>query len=806
MLKKKENLGFVINAYQANNIIRHNNDNNIKLHKTKAVLDDSLLIRFLRSIRGINDLKGDFTTDIISIEFFKYSKKDIRKDFYVNGVQLNNKKYKMLFRTAGQAKDGKCIFIIENLFDKVNEFMTMSIQLPFDNAPLVEMGAYKSLITSAIVDTIKIAPKNILIIKDIESTFKRNALTIELDENDCCVAKEHDNYEMKNILFDGQALLDSSIFPKDKDGYMLLRNHFFKACAFKTHIKKFMHEHFKDAYESATVKDMFDYDVLVKDIKLITTENAIKWIKFKNYMGENPYKFWCDKIKNQPFGIVEYPHTSKLGKYQRMSYQMVNALDENIINDIIEPSKEYIDKLKNDNIFFLEHLKINQTEINDFEVLIALCSHNKDFLNCNYFKQRKTEIIKEYAKKIKSGKLLQNAENLVIVGSPFAMLLHSVNLDYTLDDSFTQNDNYIECYTERFNNNEMLAEFRNPFNSRNNSGILKNVYTENLQKYFDFGKSVIAVNMIDTDFQDRNNGSDQDVDKIYTTNESHIVDCAKKYYKFYPTIVNQLEKETVIFRNTLEDYAKIDNTLAFASDCIGRATNYAQLAQTYSYNLQNDILKESLTVDEYNKCTAILAVLAQVAIDNAKRKYKVNLTDEIERIGKLLNVSQNKYPSFYKYRDKSERFINDSLTCPMQILFDTKFNNAKRSKGYSINEIFIKHGGQLTKKESAIEKLIDEYIETVNCKNSSKNNDKDKTFNELIAEHKFYIRSIKSKFEGDYVAIISKLIDRAFLITSAIKSNKNTVKNYTPKNKNILIKLLYDLSPIDFLNCFKNTL
>ena len=104
------------------------------------------------------------------------------------------------------------------------------------------------------------------------------------------------------------------------------------------------------------------------------------------------------------------------------------------------------------------------------------------------------------------GRIINNGDNLTIVGSPFAMLLHTVGEDPESDPTFNSEYGCIQCFTERFEDNEYLAEFRNPFNSRNNLGYLHNHYDWRLEKYFNIGKNCIAINMIGTDFQDRNNG------------------------------------------------------------------------------------------------------------------------------------------------------------------------------------------------------------------------------------------------------------------------------------------------------------
>ena len=86
------------------------------------------------------------------------------------------------------------------------------------------------------------------------------------------------------------------------------------------------------------------------------------------------------------------------------------------------------------------------------------------------------------------------------------MLMHAVGLDPAQDPTFEHEDGCIQVWTSRFDDGDYLAEFRNPFNSANNLGYCHNHYHEYFDKYFDFSPNIISVNMIETDFQDRNNG------------------------------------------------------------------------------------------------------------------------------------------------------------------------------------------------------------------------------------------------------------------------------------------------------------
>lgn len=221
------------------------------------------------------------------------------------------------------------------------------------------------------------------------------------------------------------------------------------------------------------------------------------------------YEYWCERVKQDNdnwFGIVKTAHPSKLGNVQYQSYQMVNALDINTIEGAVRCTKDYIYQLKNNINVFLDYLKRNANFSNDFEVLIALIKQDSEFEQCSYFKERRDRIIQSYIVNAKMGRIINNGDNLTIVGSPFAMLLHTVGEDPESDPTFEHEDGCIQCYTERFEDGEYLAAFRSPFNSRNSLDYMHNHYDWRLNKYFNIGKNCIAINMVGTDFQMKNNG------------------------------------------------------------------------------------------------------------------------------------------------------------------------------------------------------------------------------------------------------------------------------------------------------------
>ena len=553
--------GVRIKNFSAGQLYEYNLGVREYLPYTQAMFTNSLLLDFLLD-NGLKVSKSGFTRDVICIDFDmgakgyeetkknienkiktinddeekvlsleillekikkkkdiykKTTKENIRIEYYQNGVDIEyitrdkkgdikNKEtihYKMLYRSAGKAKQGSVMFISKRLYKIAHDFIYMGIKLPKYNSPIVEASAYVSLIASTIIGRIQIEPENILVLKDIDSFFRREVVSIGIDKDKHCFAKRIQDYELKNTLFDGQALIDDSVFPKWAEGYVLLRHHMTKCAAFHTNIQQFFKDWFGDKYDSAKVVDMWGNEHYAKDIKMITTDNAMKWIKFNI-----SYDYWCQKVheNNCQFGIVKTAHKSKYGNVQRMSYQMINTLDVDIMDGVLARSKLYVEQLKSDNVIFLDYLRDNANFSNDYEVLVALCEQDSEFVRSEYFRSRKKKIIDGYVKNLKFGKVLQEGDNLVMVGSPYAMLLHSVGEDVEKDNTFNQEQDCIQCYTKRFGANEYLAGFRSPHNSKSNILALHNVGSEVLDKYFHIGEQCVAVNCQHTDISDRANG------------------------------------------------------------------------------------------------------------------------------------------------------------------------------------------------------------------------------------------------------------------------------------------------------------
>lgn len=812
-----------------------------------AVLSDSLFTQYMRKHGMTVYGKRNTTKDFIVVKF-EYgvpeediSAKELRKEYYKNGITIQwpiyDKdtgqatypykpiKYKMLMRSPGKAKEGECIFVKDTLYDVAIKYLTMDLyeKMPTDNAKIVEMSAYQTLVTATAQDYIQIPMNQILILKDEEIKANLPVWSVEVQNGKCVVSRNAEN-EVSNILWDGMGLIDEEIFPKDMDGFIYCRSHFFKACLFRGNLQQFFKDKLnlpEDEYEKYPVKDMFGNSLKLKDIKVVTTENAIKWLKFADIMGDTEkeaYKYYKRVMKKHGnlFAIVKTGHTSKWGELQRASYQICNSLpiDKDAVNQVIEKiaqtSIDYCNNLKQDHSAFINYLKQEANDYSINNVLVALDEYNDSFKDTEYFRKKKAKIISKLKKKMMLGKVLQEGDNLTICGNPIALLLRAIRKNPMEDHCFESRKDVIQCYTARFKDGESLAGFRSPHNSPNNIVYLENTYPEELIKYFpNLGRNVIVINGIKTDVQARLNGQDLDSDSVYVTNQHEIVEAAKVAYAEYPTIINNIPLEGAsTYKKDLESYALMDSKISSAQMAIGYASNLAQMALSYYYDKYYRLNVKSPELEEV---FVICSVLAQCAIDSAKRIYSVNINTELNKIHDTECMKEYceevneedeeakyipKVPLFYAENQKSRgnkegNYIVDiKIRCPMQILYEiidsgvarqdskkiVKFSDVFEYAYYS--EVKKNCGGQVKK----LEKLMNEYslqVKSVDLKSEDCFEKKSMILNDYME------RILKWKIKQE---TMNYLVDYAF--------------KHTDVCDNILI-MLHKYNEDMFLKCFK---
>ena len=266
----------------------------------------------------------------------------------------------------------------------------------------------------------------------------------------------------------------------------------------------------------------------------------------------------------------------------------------------------------------------------------------------------------------------------------------------------------------------------------------------------------------------------------------------------------------------MKDFAKVDNGLAASQLAIGESSNLAQIALTYTYNFEDR---------KYQDYVCILSVIAQIAVDSSKRKFDINIEDEIKRIKKDMNLEENGLPFFWlvtkrdkrKVRTEEQRRERDqknkanirkkvqpSLDCPMNYLYRLRFDRVNNpTPPLDMSEFWVKHDIQNGRRNSkAVEELIQTYSLRIYDYNSNENKE-DSDYLLLKDDFIKLIDDIKKIYiSKNYLGMMSWLINRAFCIGGGVKRNKGQMDSKLSKNRVILLKTLYVVSPEVFLQCF----
>lgn len=629
---------------------------------------------------------------------------------------------------------------------------------------------------------------------------------VEYTKKECVVNRVPDA-KIKNILWDGMGLIDESIFPKDKDGFIYCRSHFFKSCLFCGNIQEFFRDYCEQYgldYDTYIVQsDMFGRNLKMKDIKVIITDKSLKWInKFEDMMGgtkKKAYRYYYNYMKrfDDYFSIVKTAHPSKWGDLQLMAYQMDNSIpttDREMLGHITECGVNLCNGLKTSDMAYLKYLDKQRNDFNINELLIELVKWNQDFLKTEFFRKKKSRDISDMVRACEEGRLPQIGDNLTIMDNPVALLMKAVGENSLEEGCFELMHDGVQCYTPRFSEGESLAAFRSPHNSPNNIIHLYNVYPNKLIKYFpNIGQNVIVFNAIKTDTQARLSGHDCDSDFVYVTNQHDLADLARKAYTEYPTIINDVDENGANnYHFTLEDYAEMDNQIADAQESIGTSTDTAQLALSYYYD-------GGMESKELEDCFIILSVIGQISIDLAKKCFDIDVVKEINRIRNLPCMRRNEIPQFFASNKKSRNNKDFegkevvSMNCPMDIMADIIGHNvigyADREPHLPLrnfwNHAVITKGNRYKKKK---------FIEEAGMYN--------KTY-KWIEKHETQMdddtaSALKNRAMTQFLAKASKELDQETIMQLVIYATDDDNSDVRATILNFLFKLHKD----EFMNCF----
>ena len=608
---------------------------------------------------NISNLKRNKKKQLREIKSsYTKSTKQLRQDLYENGFTIGDKHYVRFIRSSGSARVGKCLFINEKYYNKLMDWIYSGIDVKGQEIDLASFESYISLVASGSVGRFKLESRNILLINDYYSNFlnDKDAMVTRLINGDLETTRERLN--ISNNIFDGEALLDSSIFksceinriPTDlsEKATMQVRNKFYKGQAIQCNIQQFYKNYFKENYETAVLKDMFGNEILAKDVLLITTPSSLKYLKYfkDKKMG---YEKWKE-IASTEWAICKYDKpTHHFEGMTQTHYQLLNSLglSKEKMRELLKDTIDYINLLKTDDRVFKYNVNIKSELDDDFTInskdkmIKALLTWNKDFINTKLCWDYRKEIVSSYINNVRRGHILVEGNYSIVCNNVVEMLYASVGDLVEVDGRLQIKDKPevklegYEAISMKFDNEEELAAVRSPQPSMANVGVYKNrkrpnhPYYQELEKYFNTkSKEVIFTNSINVNKMEKFSSEDFDIDSELITNNPIIVEHAKKIQHF--AVNNDLTPKTPNPRVlSAENLAKVDVECSVSR--IGEVINLVQgLNSVYWDSKYNG--KTDKDLEELYKDICQLNSLSCIEIDRCKKTSDVKTAKELEKI------------------------------------------------------------------------------------------------------------------------------------------------------------------------------
>lgn len=553
------------------------------------------------------------------------NKADLRQYLYENGFVCDGIEYVRYKRSSGSSRVGKCLFVNKILAKRMDKWDRCGLAVNVDDSiDLAGWEAYISLPMSSIIDTIDIKPESILIVDDYESKFEDTVIAVEA-KNGRLVSEEK-KVQVSNSIWDGESLMDSSMFGKYSDkGMLLLRNRFFKTCAFNTNIQQWF------ADKGITEINQLNGFTLAEDIsqiKLITTPNSIKYLKFGDITQ------WLKNI-DSTFGVVKYEKETHFfdGRMVQCHYQLLNTLQLSYeeVEKFLKPSLDYIGAVRSDPDILRYHIGYpfraveEDGELNPLksknDIVFKMLGINNKFAQTQLYKEFRNDIVKGFIRNLKQGHVLLNGNYSTLLGNGLELLQQAIG-------EF-EGEGVIEpgcIHSKNFEYGKTILASRSPHITMGNVLLSKNVEHEDIDKYFNLTKEIVYVNAINENIQQRLNGCDYDSDSILLTDNEVLIKAAQKNYKLFkvPTCFVDSQKTARKYNN----YHKADLDVKTSVNKIGEIVNLSQqLNSVYWERLHNGESIEDCQ-ELYNDICK-LAVLSGIEIDKAKREYIVNSYNEI---------------------------------------------------------------------------------------------------------------------------------------------------------------------------------
>lgn len=616
-------------------------------------------------------------------------KAELRNYLYQNGFKCDGVEYVRYKRSSGSSRVGKCLFVNKILADDMHEWDLCGLKIK-DGQPidLAAWEAYIALPISSIIDTIDIPLDSILVIDDYDSCFKENVVAVEIENNKLVSSRRE--VEVKNCIWDGQALLDKSMFGKyDSKGMILLRNRFFKSCCFNTNLQKWFEDN------NITSVEQLNGFTLAKDIsqiKMVTTPSSIKYTKFGSI------EEWMKNVDSK-FGVVKYEKAPRPfgGRLVQAHYQLFNTLQLSYseMEQVLKPSLDYIGAIRRDPAVLRHAIQYPYDDgggewtsaDSKNEIVFRMLGINDKFANTKLYYDFRDDLIKGEMRNLKKGHVLVRGNYSTLMGNGMEMLKATIG-EFNGESSLG-----VGCiHSTRFEYGQTLLASRSPHVTMGNILLVTNKESTDYDTYFNLTDCIVCVNAIGENFQQRLNGCDYDSDTMLLTDDSLLIDVAKRNYDKFPVPTNLTTSSKVQCYYTQADKAGLD--VRTSVNKIGEIINLSQQLNSILWDkVYRGASIESCSELYDDICK--LSVLSNIEIDKAKREFDINSTAEINALKRKYKIMESDTaktikPQFFKMittengyelSDNTKyRYFNTSMDYLQKILSRFNFREGRECK------------------------------------------------------------------------------------------------------------------------------
>lgn len=587
---------------------------------------------------------------------------NIREEIYQNGFYCDGIKYVRFKRSAGSSRVGKCLFIDEKLYRQMHKWEMCGIQVKKgQDIDLAALEPYIALTLSSIIDTIEIHAENILVIEDYKSVFKDRVVATRFVDGRL-VSKQED-VEIGNKIWDGQSLMDRSIFLKFQEkqqrtnpevrehGMLLLRARFFKSCCFNANIQQWFADNGITSISQLNGKTTA---TRVDQIKLITTPSSIKYLKF------GKLEDWLGTLE-PVFGVVKHEKPTHFfeGRMVHTHYQLLNTLqmtyDE--VGELVKPALDYAMMIKTDPAVMRHQISYqycipddiyyNKSITSKNEIIYNLLGITDRFAETKIYQQFRDDLVKSFIKNLRCGHILVHGNYSTLCGNPIEMLRQSIG---NFDGNSVIEPNTV--HSINFEDGKELLGSRSPHVTVGNILITRNVIRDVISRYMNPTPEIVYINSINENILERLSGADFDSDTVLLTDNPILVRAAKRNYSHFPVPTKLVEAEERQRKYT--DVEKADLDIKTSINKIGEIINLSQELNSILW----DRLYHGSSIDDVMELycdIAQLDVMSNLEIDSAKRENPANNVLELQSLKKKYDVRDNKNrhvrPLLFKYID-----------------------------------------------------------------------------------------------------------------------------------------------------------